>query len=330
MRDDVREAISFYERAKNYDRDIAKELWTIARTNEAINFNIPNVEKTVREWVYSEEETVRRELIDPQLWAVGENIAPIITRLAEEMPRPDNDIISPECVPALSGFVHIPSGLLDKGASDPTPYPFHAISWDFIEFDIAEVKRNYQDVELDEAKPYFSLVIHPWLPYLKNKEHTITDKPVPHVLSIMVCGSEFWIAHETTDDPERNKRRKDWSADHLWLPRWLLTLFAWANSESETETQRLDRATTRRLQRSGGTQVDIRTIKLRKSAQDAERESLGLAPTGTVQAHFRRSHWRWQPCGPGRQERKLIRVREHIVGKGTPKQTKKVNMVDRI
>ena len=49
-------------------------------------------------------------------------------------------------------------------------------------------------------------------------------------------------------------------------------------------------------------------------------EELGKRPlTGrTVAAHWRRGHWRRQPFGPGRAERKLIRIRPVWVGAGPP------------
>jgi hypothetical protein len=37
---------------------------------------------------------------------------------------------------------------------------------------------------------------------------------------------------------------------------------------------------------------------------------------GRIAEHWRRAHWRHQPCGPGGHDRRLVRIREAHVGAG--------------
>ena len=47
----------------------------------------------------------------------------------------------------------------------------------------------------------------------------------------------------------------------------------------------------------------------------------------SIAEHWRRAHWRRQPCGPGRRDRQLIRVREARVGTGATRESSHIYVV---
>jgi hypothetical protein len=82
-------------------------------------------------------------------------------------------------------------------------------------------------------------------------------------------------------------------------------------------------------------ELELRTMPMRYAfAQEVtlyhreagEVESPGNGTGGwTVSPHWRRGHWRWQPCGPGRQERRRVAIPSVLVNGhlflGTPADT---------
>lgn len=45
--------------------------------------------------------------------------------------------------------------------------------------------------------------------------------------------------------------------------------------------------------------------------------------TSPVAPHWRRSHWRYQPCGPGREQRRLVRIESTQVGPAIPLESRR-------
>lgn len=59
-----------------------------------------------------------------------------------------------------------------------------------------------------------------------------------------------------------------------------------------------------------------RTVRLRLSQQALVCNGIGhQRVVGSISEHWRRAHWRRQPCGPERTDMRLVRVREARVGK---------------
>lgn len=75
------------------------------------------------------------------------------------------------------------------------------------------------------------------------------------------------------------------------------------------------RATRRRMERAGlpreASQVQVVTLRRLHHSAPAEGE-----PQGREYSHrwLVQGHWRWQPCGPGRTQRRLTFVRPHVKG----------------
>lgn len=88
-----------------------------------------------------------------------------------------------------------------------------------------------------------------------------------------------------------------------------------------TETHRAPRAAMRRTQRAGinGDLADVQVVTLRKVHRtESDPADLNDADeTARIEWSHRwlvAGHWRWQPCGPGRTERRLTYVRPYVKG----------------
>jgi hypothetical protein len=137
-------------------------------------------------------------------------------------------------------------------------------------------------------------------------------------------GHSDWPIHHRLDErPEWCRTGSMWASfreDHQ-LVASLFTLLA-EEAVAQRTIQRPARHVTKRAARLGIKTDDERSrvvvVNLRRPhvERDAEHE---VAHTGVERrAHLVREHLRWQPVGPGRQERRLTVVRAHVRGKGEP------------
>jgi hypothetical protein len=138
----------------------------------------------------------------------------------------------------------------------------------------------------------------------------------------------WWVGKEigSVVSPGRDLAEPSW--DHfakctqdiefqdLWLScthalRFLLATFAIARSEAVDTAEHHDRPSRKRAQRAGSTANTVTRITLphRRSSNGP-----GTGDTAGVAAHWVRGHWRWQPVGEGRQDRRLTWVRPHVRG----------------
>lgn len=73
-----------------------------------------------------------------------------------------------------------------------------------------------------------------------------------------------------------------------------------------------------RVQPASAAPAAPRTIELALKPMPGAPSGVGhFRASGPVTPHWRRSHWRHQPCGPGRSERRLVRVESTRVGEGS-------------
>lgn len=254
---------------------------------------------------------------DPQLWCVSDEIAPKITKLAASVPRPHNDTISPESIPARSGIVSVPSCvpapeghtqriITHDGSEETMPILHHAISWHVL--DVAD-----RDVKL--------FFVYPWCYAARQNDagefETLFDVryslPLPPE-GILVGAPFNELQLLDADDDGLSDRWEDlstlWASNSFYFVRWLLALFAWSAEEAETGSEVIPRQQRRTRARAGQHEATVRTLKLRRhsaSAGDCEGTGAEVSP------HWRRGHWRNQRVGPGRSQSRLVWVRSHIV-----------------
>lgn len=104
------------------------------------------------------------------------------------------------------------------------------------------------------------------------------------------------------------------SNELLWVRRVVATLLSIINSPGITHTQssRPDRPTRRRSKRAGVDLGATRFITLRSSA--SSHGSADCADSTYRHRWVVRGHWRSQPCGPQRSERRAVYIAPHIKG----------------
>jgi hypothetical protein len=107
-----------------------------------------------------------------------------------------------------------------------------------------------------------------------------------------------------------------WDTDTNRLARWALTTWTFASGHLPTWVEHASRATRRRRARidptppPGWDEVHVTALRRR------DRQLASAETTGVNYSHqwVVEGHWRWQPCGPGRSERRLIWIAPHIKG----------------
>lgn len=103
------------------------------------------------------------------------------------------------------------------------------------------------------------------------------------------------------------------TAAELWKrqfgTRFLLALWTLKDAGVLPSDTGSDRAAAKRCRRAGATNTNVTTIYLpHRSSGSGSGDGSGVA------THWVRGHWRWQPVGAGRADRRLTWVRPHVRG----------------
>src|SRR5690606_27549446 len=114
---------------------------------------------------------------------------------------------------------------------------------------------------------------------------------------------------------------EEWAAEPCALDRWILAAWVFATQVLPQHIVSASRPARRRALRVIGDRPDwgdvhVMTLRMmhRGSGEEHEGGDIHFGHRWVV-----RGHWRWQPCGPGRADRRLTWVRPHVKGpEGAP------------
>lgn len=259
---------------------------------ETVHESFPaTVEVDPRGWVNS---------LNGVTWWVSAAISQLVLRAQADIPEPDGPV-GAENVPAPTGVIWFHSAPFGWGFGDRQ---LVAISWIVATIDGRS-----------------AAVIIPW----ENEPTSRT--PIPQIPTVLPLGNEaaqIAVTELTTPDGVT-----DWDAivDAAWaheephMARILLTAWVLGRARLPRHIESAPRALRRRRARMEPAPVpgwdEIRVTTLRRQPESGSGE-----PAEEGRFHHQwivSGHWRWQPCGPDRSERRLVWVSPHIKGpEGAP------------
>lgn len=246
---------------------------------------------------------VRASLDGWTLW-VSADIAAILEHAQVSMPPPDQGAISAGVIPHPAGMAWI--------AGDPAmiyfDHPIVAVSW-LVTLWPGTVAAT------GEVREVPSVVVFPW---------RTGDGPLPEILPPTVLPLAPDAAQMIDLDPDEVTAgamewdAEEWAGDPFALDRWMLATWVFAAQVLPQHIVSASRPARRRAGRILGTarpdwgDVHVMTLRTmrRGGGEGVDDED------GPHHSHrwVVRGHWRWQPCGPGRKDRRLTWVRPHIKG----------------
>ena len=109
---------------------------------------------------------------------------------------------------------------------------------------------------------------------------------------------------------------EEWLSDDLELMRWWLSAMVMCGQVLPRHIETASRAQRRRARRIPTIQEpewgEVHVTTLRRASRDGTDWQDETPDAGSRYSHqwVVRGHWRWQPCGPGHRDRRLVPTRQ--------------------
>lgn len=265
----------------------------------------------------------------------------LVTWVAEDMD--DNDEFVMDLAPAPWGFVHLDKPIVLEETED---WAIH-VNWlvwapDYQQKSRATALIGFTDMRFPDTQSLKSALINEtknirWVfTFMAIRENHDTVRglrdgvPLSRPHNMRDEETQEQIEHLADARKRAEHTLVAFTGDHgPNMMRWLYALWVVMNQEiAHIVEEHPDRSTKRRLERMK-IPPQVSVITLRRPANPHRQD--GESQVEWQHHWYVRSHPRWQACGPGRKERKLIMVPGHFKGNldAPLKQTSKVYRVAR-
>lgn len=244
------------------------------------------------------------------MW-IAEHMVATIEQAAASIPPPDGQI-SAEMIPAPAGTAWWPGDplMVCTGASGDEALPLVGVGWS-----VAMTELGIHGATGAATVPAVTII--PWVRPDTPLALPWCDTPVPSPLSPSAAKMIGVDAPTAGVSPDLST---DWGEPWMECLRFVLAMWVFAaqvlpqhvESASRPQRRRADRLFRPRPSEWG----DVHVLTLRTQHHDAEGSADDDDTTRAPWSHrwIVRGHWRWQPCGPGRSDRRLTWIRPHIKG----------------
>lgn len=244
------------------------------------------------------------------MW-VSAQMVTTIEQAAATLQAPDAGCLSAENVPHPAGTMWLAGDplMITSVSGSGDSHPVIGVSWAV----------NLQELENVDGitKTVAMVTLLPWLrsdaglPLLGQ----VTELPLSPSAASMLGIDSTTVTYATPTD-----WATAWPADYMEMARWMLAAWVFASQVLPRQIVSAARAVRRRAarirpERPDWGDVHVMTLRVAPAGPgDHDDVDVAWAHQWAV-----RGHWRWQACGPGRGERKLIWIAPHTKGpEGAP------------